>query len=87
MNPTAANVTKNYREILQGLKDEIHVFMQLARMEVKDIWRELEPLFLDAETAKGIATDVARTFLTEAIEKLIALRSRLHAKGRATTRT
>jgi hypothetical protein len=90
MNPSAASVVndiKKYGETLQGLKDELQVRIHLAGMEVKDTWRELEPQLRDAETAaKGIATDATRTLLTETIQKLIALRSRLDAKGAGANR-
>jgi hypothetical protein len=87
MNTMASDLVhdvKKYREVVQGLSDEIRVRIHVAAMDAQTSWRELEPQLLEAEkAAEEIATDATRSLLTETIKKLIALRSRLNAGGRS----
>ena len=65
-------------EKLRTLRDEVRVRAHLAKMDVKDRWRELEPRVTDVvEQAAKSASEASRTAVTEAIEALEKLRKSL----------
>jgi hypothetical protein len=63
---------------LQALRDEVRLKAHLAKQDMKDRWRELEPRVtaLVDQAAKS-ASEVSRTAVTEAIQALEKLRSSL----------
>jgi hypothetical protein len=69
---------KRNLEQLQALRDEVRVKVHLAGMDLRDEWTKLEPRLADAEE-KAIAdiSEASRHALTELIQKLEKLRSRL----------
>lgn len=65
-------------ERLRTLRDEVRLKAHLAKQDVKDSWRELEPRVtaLVGQAAKS-ASEVSRTAVTEAIHALEKLRASL----------
>jgi hypothetical protein len=63
---------------LRELREEARLKMHLAKMDVKDRWRELEPrVTAVVEQAAKSASEVSRTAVTEAINALEKLRASL----------
>jgi hypothetical protein len=63
---------------LRELREEVRLKMHLAKMDVKDRWRELEPrVTAVVEQAAKSASEVSRTAVTEAINALEKLRASL----------
>ncbi len=72
-----AELDKNLKQ-LQGLAEEVRLKAHLAKMDVKERWRELEPRVTAAvEQAAKSATDASRAAVGEAIQALEKLRSSL----------
>lgn len=63
---------------LRALRDEIRLKAHLAKMDVKDRWRELEPrVTAVVEQAAKSASEASRTAVEEAIQALEKLRKSL----------
>jgi hypothetical protein len=63
---------------LRALRDEVRLKAHLAKMDVKDRWRELEPrVTAVVEQAAKSASDASRTAVEEAIQALEKLRKSL----------
>jgi hypothetical protein len=61
---------------LRALRDEVRLKAHLAKMDVKDRWRELEPrVTAVVEQAAKSASEASRTAVDEAIQALEKLRS------------
>ena len=63
---------------LQALRDEVRLKTHLAKQDMKDRWRELEPRVTAlADQAAKSASEVSRTAVTELIHALEKLRASL----------
>jgi hypothetical protein len=72
-----AELEKNLEQ-LRALRDEVRVRAHLAKMDVKDRWRELEPrVAAVVEQAAKSASEASHTAVNEAIQALQKLRNSL----------
>jgi hypothetical protein len=72
-----AELDKNLEQ-LGALVSEVRMKAHLAKMDVKERWRELEPrMTAIVDQAARSATDATRTAVTEAIQVLEKLRASL----------